>query len=162
MSFSEKMPPSGPESGSEDANKLEDLKKRKTDILFWMNQPDGHHPDDARVLEDIERQIAALENTAPVPPDAEAAPSAMRAAENQETLSPEERIAAADSFEALYEVLRAIGPIQGSREVYEPEHIIDYAERVRGGARGLLDFITRTHDIRAKVEELLGAEKGQR
>lgn len=63
----------------------------------------------------------------------------------------------ATSFEELYEIIRAHGPIQGTQEEYLPPEIIKTVEQVRHGHRST-NFITRSFGIRAIVERLITSD----
>ncbi len=60
----------------------------------------------------------------------------------------------ATSFDALYEVIRSMGEIKGTRRSYTPEQLIKKIEQVRHGHRPI-NFVTRSHGIRNAVERLL-------
>ena len=81
-------------------------------------------------------------------------------AEENFSNSPEGRndIENADSFEALYEAIRVIGEVQGTRKRYTPEQLIKAIEQVRHG-HSSTKFITRSHSIRDAVDRLLPNDK---
>lgn len=58
------------------------------------------------------------------------------------------------SFDELYNLLLAIGAIQGTSRTYSPEYLKREIERVRHGHRSLIS-ITRSHGLRDVVERLL-------
>lgn len=64
----------------------------------------------------------------------------------------------AESFDALYEAIRTIGEIQGTKKNYTPEQLVKVIERVRHGHRPL-EFVTRSYGIRDSVERLLANDK---
>jgi hypothetical protein len=59
-----------------------------------------------------------------------------------------------NSFNELYERIRRSGGIQGSREFYTPDKLINIIEQVRHNHRPP-NFITNTFGIRDIVERLL-------
>tara|TARA_Y100000310_G_scaffold81278_1_gene77881 strand:- start:1333 stop:1602 length:270 start_codon:yes stop_codon:yes gene_type:complete len=69
-------------------------------------------------------------------------------------ISPDEAIAAANTFEALYDALRAVGEIEGSSKTYDAEELIELIRDFQEGNR-LINEITRTHGLRNKVSELI-------
>lgn len=67
------------------------------------------------------------------------------------------RIALCEDFNELYKVIKEIGNIQGSHNIYTSKKSIESIEIIRSG--GLLNYITRTYGLRAKVAELIWYEK---
>jgi len=75
--------------------------------------------------------------------------------ENAEQLDPaSEAIAAADSFDALYDVLDELGSIQGTQMDYDAGMLKRAIQGVRNGVSDL-NIVTRTNGLRRKVSELL-------
>ncbi|MDX1608402.1 MAG: hypothetical protein R3251_04290 [Candidatus Spechtbacterales bacterium] len=74
-------------------------------------------------------------------------------------ISPEELIAGAENFKELYDAIDEIGDIKGSDGfVYKPEYIKELIDKVRRGERED-GFITRTYELRFKVQDLLKEEE---
>ncbi len=76
---------------------------------------------------------------------------------NEGTDKPEREInfAAARSFDELYEILREVGVVQGSKQTYETNDLISLIEEVRAGSQPTT-AITRTSGLRDVVEKLIG------
>lgn len=64
----------------------------------------------------------------------------------------------AESFDALYDAIRALDNIQGTVKSFTPEQLIKVIERVRHGHRPI-EYVTRSYGIRAAVERLLENDK---
>lgn len=58
------------------------------------------------------------------------------------------------SFDELYEVIRSLDSVEGTRKTYNPEEIIGLIEEVRRGDV-VIEYVTRADGIRKSVEELL-------
>lgn len=78
-------------------------------------------------------------------------------AENHLEMEIDSDIETATSFETLYEAIRRRGIIVGSRKKYTAQEIIDLIELTRKGEVSI-NYITRSHGIRAAVERLLKIE----
>lgn len=67
-------------------------------------------------------------------------------------------IAEAKDFDDLYSVLHKFKDLPGSQKNYNAEDLVDMIDEVREGTRDI-GYITRTSNLRGKVEELLNTKK---
>lgn len=67
-------------------------------------------------------------------------------------------IGGAKSFDELNQAIDKLGGLQGSKDYFTAEELKQFIEEVRRGNRDL-QYITRTGDLRMKVEELLRGRK---
>lgn len=67
-----------------------------------------------------------------------------------------EAISGAKNFDELYGILHQFKDLHGSKKNYSAAELVDIIEEVRKGEKDST-FITRAGGLRAKVEELLGA-----
>ncbi len=75
--------------------------------------------------------------------------------ENSEfTEKKEVNFSSAESFDQLYDMIRAAGSVVGSRQIYEAEFLIDAIEKVRRGEL-TFDYITNTGNLRNTVWRLM-------
>ncbi|GEM_PF-4053876 len=58
------------------------------------------------------------------------------------------------SFDELYVIIRRMGRIQGSEQVFDPHTIIHTINLVRAGRKPITD-VTRSRGLRQKVKELM-------
>jgi hypothetical protein len=59
-----------------------------------------------------------------------------------------------NSFSDLYQNIKRIGGVPGSKRVYDSEHLISIIDRVRSGVR-TINYVTQTYGVRDAVERLL-------
>lgn len=64
----------------------------------------------------------------------------------------------ASSFDDLYETLRQIGGVEGTGKFYPAQKLIECIDGVRSGLISI-GYVTRTHGLRDKVEQLLLKDK---
>jgi hypothetical protein len=72
--------------------------------------------------------------------------------------SPASAIRGANDFKKLYSVLKKIGNIQGTKQLFTPSRLIEIIEQVRSGKLAL-QHVTSTFGLREKVEELFLKDK---
>jgi len=86
--------------------------------------------------------------------DVDAAGEAIEKFEEAERL-----VSSASTFEELFQALRTIGEVEGSKQTYSPKDLITIINHVRN-KKLTPGSITRTYGLREKVIQLFAAERG--
>lgn len=76
----------------------------------------------------------------------------------ERTLTSEERINHATTFDELHEIISGLAEIKGESGTYSPADVIKRIEQVRHGHRDI-GFVTRAFGLRDKVESMLPDDK---
>jgi hypothetical protein len=112
----------------------------------------------------IQRLAAAEEGTEEEKPEEEPA-KPEKQAEGEKT--PEDLIVVCGDWDSLMEAVEEIGDIQGSEHVFKKDDLINVIQSIKDEEEGgrfiypkspLVNSITKTHGLRAKVKELLAEE----